>query len=337
MKRVDVLLTGGLGYLGSLLTQRLTSSGYAVRVVDRLLYGEDALKKLQRDIDFEFVNCDIRDISKFQTIMENCRTFVHLAAIVGDPACDVNKDLSWDINYTATINLSQLAAKSNVDKLIFASSCSVYGNATDIVDEESRTKPLSLYAESRAQSELQLERVAHKKMCVTSMRMPTLYGPSTRMRFDLVANLFAANAATLHPITVEGGLQWRPFLHVFDAVEAFVCAMEADPSKSFEIFNVGGAHENYRIIDLAEVVKKCVPDLEIHQRSGIRDPRSYAVSFDKIQTKLGFKSKYTLEDGVNMIIQAFRRGEYSDFPNQKYSNVETLRNSNRILIPAQVS
>ena len=336
MKHADVLLTGGLGYLGSVLTERLIKMGYRVRVVDRLLYGDDALRTLRHDFDFEFVNCDVRDLPKLQAAIEHCESVVHLAAIVGDPACNINKELAWDINYNATLELAHVARKSNVHRMIFASSCSVYGNASGVVSEEARLNPLSLYAESRARSERELSRLAGEEMWVTSMRMGTLYGPSRRMRFDLVANLFAANAATSRIVTVEGGQQWRPFLHVSDAADAYAAALEATELNAFEIFNVGGDNGNHRIIDLAEVVKRCEPEVEVRVASKLQDHRNYNVSFKKIREKLGFRPRLGVRDGVSRILDAFKRGDYSDFPHQKYSNVETIKTSSGLLALTQI-
>jgi nucleoside-diphosphate-sugar epimerase len=331
--RTDIVVTGGLGYLGSVLVGNLAGRGFRVKVIDNESYGNQTLKALRRNIEFTYVNCDVRDASRLKKHIDHTENLVHLAAIVGDPACAINENLSWSVNYGGTLAVATAAKKAGLRRMLYASSCSIYGYAQGEVNEESSLNPLSIYAESRVRSEASLMDYAKDGLSVTALRMPTLFGPSPRMRFDLVVNFFAANAYKFNRITVEGGTQWRPFLHVTDAAEAYVRALEVPPTHPFETYNVGGDKSNYRIADIANLVKKTVPSVRVEVNTRIQDNRSYSVSFKKIKDSLGYSPTFEVQDGVRQIVDAFKRQEYPDFPAAKYSNVEMIKAKETLLGP----
>ncbi len=323
--RSDITITGGLGYLGCNLIKLFAESGYSLCVIDNLMYDERPLENLRRSLDFRFIKGDVRNNASLTDAVSDTSAVIHLAAIVGDAACNVDPDYSWDINYQATVDLARLAKRHGVSRFIFASSCSVYGRALGIVDETSGLNPLSQYAESRVRSEKVLSKLANSRFRVISLRMATLFGPSERMRFDLVVNLFAALAATHRPLTVEGGNQWRPFLHVRDAAEAYSLALQNHPAEPFKVYNVGRDENNLTIRDVANQVAELSPTVEVKYDTNASDERSYRVSFQRIRKDLGYQPGRTVGEGVREILHLFRQGYFEDFPDASYSNLDALR------------
>ena len=292
-----VLVLGGAGYLGSALMPKLLDKGYKVRLLDSFVYGDSSIAGIRSHPDFEVLKGDVREIHSVVDIV------VDLAAIVGDPACDENRRLAVEINRAATRMLIDIARGYGVKRFLFASSCSVYGASQFLMDEFSAASPISTYAQTKVDSEKLLLEVASRDFHPTILRLGTLFGLSPRPRFDLVVNLLTARAAATGKITVFNGQQWRPFLHVRDAARAFMLCMEAEPAVvAGEIFNVGDYNLNHRLTDVSKLVASIVPHVEVaHVDNG--DQRNYRVSFDKIHSRLGFRTEITLEEGIRELYE----------------------------------
>jgi nucleoside-diphosphate-sugar epimerase len=320
-----VLVLGGAGFLGSVAVGRLLDRGFKVRVLDSFLFGETPLDEARAHPNCELVRGDIRDIGAVVKSMKGCDAVVHLAAIVGDPACEENKQLAMEVNRAATRMLADVARGCGVRRFIFASSCGVYGASEFCLDETSAVNPLSIYAQTKADSENILVASKAADFAPTILRLGTLFGLSARMRFDLVANLFVARAASSGRITVLNGGQWRPFLHVQDAARAVIACLDAPTGAvSGEIFNVGTSSLNLQIEQLGEAIARVVPNTEI-VRIENADRRNYRVSFEKIERALGFRCERTLESGIEEIYAAIRSGLIADFTTDQFNNQTAMR------------
>lgn len=300
-----VLVTGGAGYLGSIVVSQLLSRGVHVRILDCLLFGGQSIEKLRSHANCEFILGDIRDIGTSVRAMDGCDTVIHLAGIVGDQACEANRELAVEVNAAATRMLAEIAPRCGIHRFLFASSCSVYGSSRATVAESSRLHPLSLYAQTKVDSERVLVDACTRGFAPTVLRLGTLFGVSPRMRFDLVLNLLAARAVSVGRITVRNGRQWRPFVHVRDAARAFLACIDSQAERvAGEIFNVGSSFLNAQIRQLGEIVAHLVPGTAVTGIYDRLDQRSYRVRFDKIERTLGFVCRETLEAGVREVSAA---------------------------------
>lgn len=309
-----VLVTGGAGYLGSVVVAQLLARGIKVRVLDSFLFGEKSLDAVRANPHCELIRGDVRDAAAVAQSMKDCDSVVHLAAIVGDAACDENRQLAAEVNRTATRRLAEIAPGCGVRRFVFASSCSVYGASDFFLDEASALNPLSVYARTKIDSENILLAARTNRFAPTVLRLGTLFGLSPRMRFDLVVNLFVARAASAGGITVFNAEQWRPFLHVQDAARAVLACLEAAPGAvSGEIFNAGSPRLNLQIRDVGEAVQRQIPGTEVVRIENNADQRNYRVSFAKIQRALGFECRQTLESGISEIYATIRSGHLADF------------------------
>lgn len=324
--RLDrILVAGGAGYLGSMLIPMLLAKGYRVRALDSLLFGDEPLGAVRRHPNFELMRGDVRDIKSVVQAMAGCQAVVHLAAIVGDPACEVDRKLSIEINRAATRMLIDVARGHEIGRFVFASTCSVYGASDFLMDEHSQLTPLSTYAHTKADSEQLLLAAKSASFHPIILRLGTLFGVSPRPRFDLVVNLLTARAATLGKITIFNGNQWRPFLHVRDAARAFVMCLDANLEiVSGEIFNAGDYALNHQLSDIAEHIARLAPNLAV-ERIENDDQRNYRVSFDKIHTLLGFRCETTLENGICEIYESVRSAKVADFTEAKFNNQAVVR------------
>ncbi|MGL4496124.1 MAG: NAD-dependent epimerase/dehydratase family protein [Beijerinckiaceae bacterium] len=322
----NVLVIGGAGYIGSALVPKLLADGYNVTILDMLAYGIEPIASFKDHPNFKFVDGDFRNVASLVTLTRSAGTVVHLGGLVGDPACAVDEDLTVDINLTSTKLIGQVAKAHGVSRFIFASSCSVYGASDEIVDETSAFNPQSLYAKTKGASEAVLTELYDRNFCVTSMRFATIYGISGRTRFDLVVNLLAAKAIRDKKITVFGSDQWRPFVHVEDVADALRLALKAPVSAvANRAFNVGSDEQNYTLGELAEKIHAMVPDSEIVVDDTFVDKRNYRVSFARISSVLGFKPRWTLEKGIQQVIDTVRSGAISDYNDVPYSNLRFMK------------
>jgi len=257
--------------------------------------------------------------------MRNIDAVVHLGAIVGDPACALDEELTIEVNLMATRMIAEVAKGTNVSRFIFASTCSVYGANSATLDERSALNPVSIYARSKLASERVLMSMAGSGFGPTSLRFGTIYGLSARTRFDLVINLLTAKALVDRRITIFGGAQWRPFVHVDDAAEAVLRTLEAPLSLvGNQIINVGSDEQNYTIQQVGEMIVRLIPDAELVSEGSDTDPRDYKVSFAKLVKTLGFTPRRTVEEGVRQVIEAIETGRVKDYRDAKYSNVKFL-------------
>jgi len=322
-----VLVTGGAGFVGSHVVRKLLARGRRVRVVDSYLYGSHGLQDVLGHPGVEVIRGDIRHLGTMVRATRDVDVVIALAALVGDPACELDLDETVSTNREATRLLAEVCRRSGVRRLVFASSCSVYGaNSELVLNEGSWLNPVSLYASTRIESEEVLLR-QRDRFCVTILRLATVFGLSRRMRLDLLVNTFTAHAFFHERVRVFGGGQWRPNVHVQDAAEAFVLvAAEAPEAKvRGEIFNVGDDGLNRTVRDVAHLVQGVLPGTAIELAEQVGDARDYRVSFAKIRHVLGFRPRFAIEDGIREVVGACRAGEIRDATDPLYSNVAYLR------------
>jgi nucleoside-diphosphate-sugar epimerase len=320
-----VLVVGGAGYIGSEVVRLLLKQGHTVRILDRLLYGTEPIADMVGDPRLEIVQEDFRKIDAVVEAMQSVDAVVHLGAIVGDPACALDEGLTIQVNLTATRMIAEVAKGVGVNRFVFASTCSVYGASDEILDENSSLNPVSLYAKSKIACERVLRSMADHRFAPVILRFGTIYGLSGRTRFDLVANLMTATAAFEGKIYVQGGDQWRPFIHVADAARAAVECLRAPlPAVRNRAFNVGSDEQNYTLRDLAQIVARQVPSATVVEQSTNADRRNYRVNFSAIRDAIGFSPRWTLESGIRQVADAIGRGEVKDYKSPAFSNVRFL-------------
>jgi nucleoside-diphosphate-sugar epimerase len=319
-----VLVVGGAGYIGSLLVERLLQSGYNVRVLDALLYGREPLRSVEKHANFQLMVGDCRNIRDVVKAVQGVETIVDLAAIVGDPACEQDRESALEINYGATRMLIEVAKGHGVGRFLFASSCSVYGVSDEEMDERSGVNPISLYAQTKVDSERALLEARSDDFHPTILRFATVFGLGYRPRFDLVVNLLSARAKQDGRITIFNGQQWRPFIHVRDVVEAILQAMDAPVRLvSGEIFNVGDARLNHTLQQIAEIIAETFPGTTVEHVTN-SDRRNYRVNFDKIRNRLGFSASYTVRQGIDELQDAFEERVIHDYTDLRYHNQRFL-------------
>jgi nucleoside-diphosphate-sugar epimerase len=327
---MKVLVTGGAGYIGNYVVEDALNRGHEVRVLDKFLFGDAALGPLLGNERLEVQEGDIRHIEDLSYALEGMDAVVHMAGIVGDPACGVNEQATQSVNVEATKALVEVCKLHDIQRLVFASTCSVYG-ASDLMElnEGSVLNPLSLYAESKIDSEEIIQYSTHDKfsrpndVSPTILRLGTIFGWSRRMRFDLVVNLLTAKAVLEEDIPVYGGKQFRPLVHVHDAARAFVHVLEADRKRvDHEIFNVGENNLNYQIEQVGRIVEDSVHDAEVRFVEHKEDERTYRVNFDKIHEHLGWEAEYDISDGVEEIREWMLTEEVTDYGADQFRNSE---------------
>ena len=320
----SILITGGAGYVGSVLVRKLVSLGYDVKVIDSLVFGNDGISSLINEKKIEFFNLDIRETEKISSIIQNIDCVIHLAAIVGEPLCKKIPDAAKQINEFATKNLVNICKNKKVKRFIFASTCSNYGSSQNVVNESSPVMPLSLYSECKVNSEKFILDQNNDIFETCVLRFATAHGLSPRMRFDLLVQEFMRDAIVDKKISIFGADFWRPLVHVEDMADACISAIDASSQViSGHIYNVGSDKENYTKIQLAEIIKEFITDVEIEIIKSKKDPRNYKVSFEKIKNSLNFEPKYTVRDSVIEILNNIRSGKI-DPRDSEFSNMSKL-------------
>lgn len=320
-----VLITGGAGYVGSTLAPLLLGAGHKVRVLDRLAYGGESLLGVWANPDFEFVHGDVRDSEKRRECVTGCDAVVHLAAIVGDPACAREPDLARAINLDASMALIDDSRKAGVQRFVFASTCSNYGKMTDptkFVDEESELRPVSLYAETKVAVEKRLlESPGADNWCPTPLRFATVFGVSPRMRFDLTINEFTMEMITKKHLVVFGEQFWRPYVHVFDAARGIALVLSSPCDKvAGRVFNVGSTDQNLQKQQIVELIQPMAPEAKVEFVHKNEDPRDYRVSFSRILNELNYKTTRSVVEGIVEVAKLVRAGAISNLADSRYRN-----------------
>ena len=322
---MNILVTGGAGYVGSTLVPVLLADGHHVRVLDTLLHGGDSLLGVWSHPSFEFVRDDIRDRAKVQSALSGIDAVVHLAAVVGDPACSRQPDLAHAVNLDAALALIEESQRAGVSRFLFASTCSNYGKMQDAdkyVDEETELRPVSLYAETKVAVEKALLQSGHNgKWCPTPLRFATIFGVSPRMRFDLTVNEFTMEMLIKKHLKVFGEQFWRPYIHVRDAARAIQLVLSSPAAKvAGGVFNVGATDQNFQKQQLVEMIRPYAPDAVIEFVHKEEDPRDYRVSFSRIADQLGFKITRTVAQGIEEVAHLVRSNVICNFGDGRYRN-----------------
>lgn len=322
-----VLVTGGGGYLGCWASAALLDRGHAVRILDRFCFGEEALAGFGGSGQCEVLRGDIRRLQEHPALFEDVDAVLHLAALSNDPSCDLNPDMTWDVNVESTIELARQAMARRVRRFVFASACAVYGRGVfEWLDEESPLNPVASYGESKAAAERALLRLGGAHFEPVIARSATLFGWSPRMRFDLAINQMTASALRHGRVVVRGGgNQSRPFVHVRDAAEAYCGLIEA-PAEAVagEVFNVGSDEGNTRIVDLAEQVAAAIPGTAVDVVEDDEDLRSFRVRFGKIRERLGFAPAHTIAAGIAEVRERLEASG-ADPNAEQYYNVHRMK------------
>ncbi len=327
-RRDLVLVTGGDGYIGSHLTRILLEKGYRVRVMSNFMYagGKPHIPGLGRHPNLELFVGDIRNLRDVRKSLRQVRSVIALAAIVGEPACALDDDETITTNYESIPLLARAANECGIERVVYASTCSVYGAEPSLVlNEGSHRRALGKYAETRLLAELEL---MSKDWGFTTigLRLGTIFGLSPRMRFDLMINAMTADAWAKKVIRVSGRDQWRPHVHTRDAARAFVTALEGEHDLVHrEVFNVGGNKLNKTIGEVAEIIQQEVPGATIEYTDDGAPKRDYRVSFDKIHHLLGFEPRIDIPTGVREILKALESGVVKNYNEPVYHNVAWLR------------
>lgn len=328
IKRVCII--GGAGYLGTVLTEMLIQANYRVKIYDVFIFGKASVFQLQSKLKqqgledrLEIYEGDMRNTSDVMKALENADAVILLGAIVGDPASTKYPISTFEINYLAAQTIAEVCAYLNINKFVYASTCSVYGQNEDgsMLNEESSLRPVSHYARTKINAERAILAIDAPNFSPTILRLSTLYGPSYRMRYDLVVNTMLMKGLTTGVITVFGGQQWRPLLSVQDAARAFVSVIQSDMKQvKRQIFNVGDENENYQISAIGEIVCKHLKQaghpirLDIVQQNV--DARDYKVSFEKIRSLLGFQTQDRVETVLDRLyettVNVFNEGRITD-------------------------
>jgi len=326
-----ILLVGGAGYVGSVLTHELLERGYAVRILDRLYFGDQGLRDHRDRV--ELVVGDMRTVT--DEVFEGVEAVINVGGLSNDPTAEYNPQANHEMNTLASKKLAELCVANGVSRYIFASSCSIYdrgvGNESRdvLLDEESEVDPRAAYASSKREAEKLLLGMADADLCPVILRKGTIYGFSPRMRYDLVVNTFVKDALSKGVITIHyGGEMWRPLVEVRDVARAYIACLRADEGLvKKQIFNL--SFHNMRISELALRVREAfrTMDINIDIRSdyGYRGVRSYRVSAAKIQRVLGFRPKVTIEESVQNMVKQIRAHGYDDFDNPRYYNIRWMR------------
>ena len=319
---MTILVTGGAGYIGSILVRMLLEKGYNVRILDNFRYGFGAITEIMNNKNLEVQVGDIINPNDVEESLKDINGVFHLAAVVGDPACSTNAELAVETNFIGALRLARACKQKKIEKFVFASTCSVYGAQPDVssISEDLQPNPVSLYGETKAEAELAILSLANNKFKPKIGRLATIYGISPRMRFDLVINHFVKKSFLGETIKVFGGNQWRPFLNVYDGARGFIFLYEEELKDEIPIYNIGSSKENYQIIDIPKIIKEILPETKFEVLREVTDNRTYNVSFDKI-ADLNFKLSKTMKVGIKEIVSEFKKGKYDNSDDKKYYNV----------------
>jgi nucleoside-diphosphate-sugar epimerase len=318
-----VCLTGGAGYIGAMVVEELFAGGHDVVVLDAMRHGQRAVAAALAGRSVRVWEGDVRDAAARRAALAGADAVVHLAAIVGDPACARAPRLSHAINVEATRALADDAAAMPISRLVFASTCSNYGRTgvSAAVDETAALRPVSLYAEQKVTAERELLARTNGATAVTCLRFATVYGVGARMRFDLTVNEFTRDLWAGRRLDVYGEQFWRPYVHVRDAARAVRSTLEAPRERvAGRVFGVGRSDENYRKRDLVGTITGRLGRGEVRYVHRDEDPRDYRVSFERIRRELGFVPAMRVPDGVDELVGALEDRRFGDPFSTRYAN-----------------
>lgn len=308
---MKILVTGGAGYVGSVVMPEIVKDGHYVKCLDRFFFGSEYLSQKQFEGKIELIRDDIRWFSP--KILEGVDVVMDLAALSNDPVGDLDPNKTFEINYLGRSRVARLSKLAGVKHYILASSASIYGQQENMVDENANVKPLTSYSKANRMAELDNLPLNDDNFIVTVLRFSSIYGLSPRMRFDLAVNSMALELFKTGKIVVKGKSNRRPFLHIKDAARAYSLVINAPKEKiAGQIFNVGSENQNYEIGKLAQEVGDSIGRKYELEAQDTHDHRSYVASFKKIQDTLGFTTKYDVEDGAAEIYQSLEKGELID-------------------------
>lgn len=319
---MKILVTGGAGYIGSTLTRQLLDKGYRVNVFDSLRFGGEAVIDLLPNKAFQLTHGDIRNKKQVKDALKNIDCVVHLAALVGDPACKVDPKETEEINFKGTKMLYDLSKSANIKRFIHFSTCSNYGisKVKKPATEESSLNPISLYAKTKVDAEKYVLGQSGNKFSICVLRLATVYGISLRMRFDLLINEIVKDAFLTKKVVLYSPYAFRPFIHVSDVARAVIECINAPYEKiNGEIFNVG--NKNYQKIEVIKHIKKYIPGCREEIVKAVGDQRDYSVSFKKIKKVLGFEAKISLNKGIEEMLGALQLGIFKNPRDYRYVNV----------------
>jgi len=309
---MQVLVTGGAGYIGSVLVRRLLKEKYKVKVLDRFFFGKDSLKSVSKNPSLTLIQDDTRWFNP--KILRNIDIVLDLAALSNDPSGELDPKKTMDINYKGRARVAKLSKKAGVKRYILASSCSIYGFREGFLKEKSPINPLTTYAKANRLAEVAAKKLSDEKFTTTMLRFATVYGLSSRMRFDLAVNGMVLGFFKNKQIPImRNGKQWRPFIHLNDVAEAYLKVMKSPKDKiNGEIFNVGSEKQNFQILPLAKEIAKAIKIPFKKKWYGDPDSRSYQISFKKIKDTIGYKTKYSVSDGAKEVYLALKKGQVTD-------------------------
>ena len=324
-----VLIVGGAGFIGTVLASKLLKKNYHVTILDKLIYDHKIIQKnFKNKKNFNFILGDVCDLNIQIKAIKEIDVVVYLAEIVGDPACSAKPEDALKTNYLSVLSFAHLCSHLAIDKFIYTSSCSVYGldKNNKLLSEKSNLNPVSHYARIKIMSEKALLSSASNYFKPTIVRLGTVFGPSIRMRFDLVVNTMSKFAYFNNKIDVNGGDQWRPNIHVEDVADGIISIIKSKKKNvENQIFNLSNDKLNLRIIEIAKKVKNTFKNADLNVKKTSIDPRNYKVTSKKMKNKTGFVAKKSIEDALKEIKDMFRFKKIKNPDNKIYNNLLSLK------------
>ncbi len=321
-----ILVTGGAGYVGSILVQKLINNSYDIRVLDSMWFGSQGLNSIKDRC--EIIKGDVRDSKLVEKCLGNIDYVIHLAAISNDPCSDLNPELTKQVNYIATKNLVKLSKEKGIKRFIYASSSSVYGIKKEPnVTENLPLEPLTIYSKTKVWAEKIVRENNNENFTTVNIRPATVCGYSPRMRLDLTVNLLTYHAINKGKITVFGGEQKRPNIHIEDITDYYIDLLNVPKEKiAGETFNAG--YENHTVMQIAEMVRDVIGNHVQIETTPTHDLRSYHISSEKIKRVLGLSPKKTIRDAIIDLKNAFENNLIPNLKDSNYKNIEKMKELN---------